>query len=63
MKKFILMDEENGYFKGLNQEYSDTIDFTEVEEEAFVFQNKEKANIQAVNMNRFGFKFKVKEKG
>jgi hypothetical protein len=62
MLKFVLKDSEKGYFKGLNEEYSDTIDFTDVKEEAFVFIGKEKASIQAVNMNRFGLHFKLEEK-
>ena len=62
MQKFVLRDSSKGYFKGLSKEYSETIDFTSNKEEAFIFDDKEKANIQAVNMNRFGLNFKVEEK-
>lgn len=62
MVKFVLKDSEKGYFKGLNEKYSDIIDFTDAKEEAFVFMDKEKASIQAVNMNRFGLHFKLEEK-
>lgn len=49
----------NGWYAGRNEKYYDVFNFTANKENAYVFQDEEKAKNKAIQLNKCGWNFTV----